>query len=154
MFQKVAAQIEEILLGRIQARRSFVLKRRLGRVAGGFLYVSQQIVKLRLISALQQLLDKLSPFVERFHLQVSQREIVAIGVVRRIEGLRLFEVRDADCNASLLQVVFAQPVIGVGRASEENAISRISRGHRTPTGLSTFCHWDCMASSLETEPEA
>ena len=46
MMQQIGAEVEQVLLGRILASGRFILFLGLVDVAGGFLYVSQEVVQL------------------------------------------------------------------------------------------------------------
>ena len=134
--QQVVAPVEEVLFGRRQVRGALVADGGRDVVARPRVHVAEQVEQLGGLLRLEHPPHLLARGVQRAGLQVGEGEVVAVGVVGRVERARALEMRDGGCELAGLEVELAERVVrveGVGRAAhglDEAALDRrrVGRG--------------------------
>jgi len=110
--EQVVAPVEQVILGRLEARGALVVARRRDMIADRLVDVAEQVVERA------RLLDRQHPprlvarRVDPPGLEVRHREVVAVRQVRRVEIARALEVRDGIRHAPRLEIELGERVVG------------------------------------------
>jgi len=113
MFQQIAAEVEDIFLGRIEAGGGFIFTSRFVDVTLRLLQVSKQVVQISLVFSLDERLDDVAALLCGSCLEVDEREVVTVDVIRGIDFPGFFEIRDGGRVIPGAYQVFAGEVIGL-----------------------------------------
>ena len=119
--QQVVAPVEQVLLARRQVRGALVDDGGGDIVARPRVHVAEQVEQLGGLLRLEHPPHLLARGVERAGLQVGDGEIVAVGVVGRVEHARALEVRDRVGHSPRLEVERGERVVrreAVGRGAD------------------------------------
>ncbi len=114
MQKKLAAPVEQVALARIHVGGGFKLVGRRHEFPVLFFDLTQQVMQFRRVLFLQQILDQLpAPRPSRPVKTISQRQVVAVVVGRRIDLLGLLQKGHGLGNFARADVKLAQVVVGV-----------------------------------------
>ena len=132
--QQVVAPVEQVLLGRRHVRGALIAAGGRDEVARALFDVAEQVEELGGLLGLEHPPHLLARRVQLAGLEVGEGEVVAVGVVGRVDGAGALEVREGGVELAGLQVERAERVLrveAVGRAAhglQEAALDRRRAG--------------------------
>ena len=109
--QMDVSPVEQVFLGRIHVRRALEMIGRAVEVPRKLLHIAQQVVKLTGLFHPQQLRDDTARLVDAANLKQCEREVIAVVVMCRIDGVRPTQVGNGRLHVSLLQVEDGERVV-------------------------------------------